>query len=61
MTLKLTNKSRVVIIKLFGPNKRNVAAVMINKSKKNDIEFVETLLSNNFLIYLIPRRMVKYH
>ena len=43
MTLKLTNKSRVAIIKLFGPNKRNVAAAMINNSKKNDIKFVETL------------------
>ena len=53
MTLKLTKKSRVAIIKLFGPNKRNVAAVMINNSKKNAIKFVETLLSNNFLIDLI--------
>ena len=44
MTLKLIKKSRVEIIKLFGPNKRNVAAVMINNSKKNDIKFVKTLL-----------------
>ena len=33
----------VAILILFGPNKRNVATVMINKSKKNDIKFVETL------------------
>ena len=33
----------VAILILFGPNTRNVATVMINKSKKNDIKFVETL------------------
>ena len=41
--VKKEKERGVAILILFGPNKRNVATVMINKSKKNDIKFVETL------------------
>ena len=41
--VKKEKERGVAILILFGPNKRNVATVMINKWKKNDIKFVETL------------------